>query len=41
MSSEFYVIGTATSYEGVERIKENLGDDGFGIEMKLEDDNNG
>lgn len=37
-SDQFYVIGTATSHEGVERIKENLGDDGFGIEMKLEDE---
>jgi 3-oxoacyl-[acyl-carrier protein] reductase len=33
----FYVVGSATSAKGAEQISEALGDNGMGIELKLQD----
>jgi 3-oxoacyl-[acyl-carrier protein] reductase len=36
-ASGFYVVGTATSSEGAAALTERLGENGMGVEMRLED----
>ena len=37
VAAGFYVVGTATSATGAGQISAALGDDGFGLELKLQD----
>ena len=37
VAAGFYVVGTATSESGAEQISAALGDDGFGLVLKLQD----
>ena len=37
VAAGFYVVGTATSESGTEQISAALGDDGFGLVLKLQD----